>query len=343
MKIAVIGLGAVGTEIVGLLSAMPEVAEIVCVNRTMAKAEGEVMDLRHAASFAGATRPHLRAGRMPDIEHSDIVVVAVGTMMPPTMVRDDALDANHAIIRDLAPELTRYAPESIVLVVTNPVDVVAQLILEYTCFPRQRVISLGTLVDTARLIHILQDRTGIDAKSISACVLGDHSETGFIAWNACTICGMELDAFCRRNKLPLLDRAAIRREVFDAPFLLLRKKGNSTRAIAASVCRIVRAIATDEKSILPVGVMLKGEYGVDGLVMSVPCVIGEGGAERVLHVELTAPAIAEFAESENHLRRTLAAARTASRSREPTSRNASGSSGNRWHVPAERIAPGHRS
>ncbi len=330
MKIAVIGLGAVGTEIVGVLSAMPEVAEIVCVNRTMAKAEGEIMDLLHAAPFAGAVKPRLRVGRLPDIENSDIVVVAVGAMMPPSMVRDDSLQANHAIIRDLVPGLTRYAPEAIVLVVTNPVDVIAQLILEYTCFARQRVISLGTLVDTARLIHILQARTGIDAKNISAYVLGDHSETGFIAWNACTICGMELDTFCRKNGLPLIDRAAVRQEVFDAPFSLLRKKGSSTRAIAASVCRVVRAIATDEKSILPVGVLLEGEYGVDGLVMSVPCVIGEGGAERVLRIDLAAPAIAEFTASESHLRRTLAAARTAS----PSGR----SSTTRWPAAAETIA-----
>ena len=309
MKVAVIGLGAVGTEIVGLLSRMPDVDEIICLNRTTARAEGEILDLLHAASFARGRTAHLRIGQMRDLETCDIVIVAVGAPMSPTMRRDDSLLANHAIIRDLIPGLTRYASDAIILVVTNPVDVISQLILDYTGLARERVISLGTLVDTARLIHALGKRAKIDAKEISAYVLGDHSETGLIAWNACAICGMELDAFCRKNDLPLIDRASVKQEVFESPLAIHRKKGNTSRGIGASVCRIVHAIATDEKSILPVGILLEGEYGVDGLVMSVPCVIGAGGAEQVVQIDLTAAAAAEFSESERHLRRSLAIAR----------------------------------
>ena len=306
MKVAVIGLGAVGTEIIGILTCMPEVNEIVCVNRTRAKAEGEVMDLLHAASFVSAGSPRLRVGQYEDLEGSDIVIVSVGAQAPHIEVRDDLLKANYAIIRSIVPELMRYASKSIVLVVTNPVDVISQLMLDYTSFARERLISLGTLVDTARLMRVLGRHTNLDPKNISGYVLGDHSETGFVPWSVCNICGMELDAFCRLNDVPLVDRVAVKKEVMGAGLSILRKKGNTSRGIGASVCRVVRAIATDEKSILPVGVLLDGEYGIDRLVMSVPCVIGRGGAERILQIVLSDDEVAEFATSEAHLRRSLA-------------------------------------
>ncbi len=305
MKISVVGMGAVGTGVAGSLMVMPEVDEIVCLNRTRAKAEGEVLDLLHTTSFTYARNPVIRAGEHADLAGSDIVVVAAGAQIAAGQTRDDLLHANHDIVRALMPALDRHAPVAILLVVTNPVDVVTQLMLRHSGFPRQRVISLGTVVDTARLMRILSDRIGIDPKNIFGYVLGDHSETAFIPWSICNVCGMDIDTYCRLNDLPVLDRAAIRRETTEAGMAILSRKGNTNHGIGASVCRIVRAIIGDEKSVLPVGTLLTGEYGVADTVMSVPCVIGRGGVERVLRYAFTSAEMGELHASERHLRQLL--------------------------------------
>ncbi len=312
MKVAVIGMGAVGTEVTGTLATMPEINEIVCLNRTRAKAEGEVLDLSHTTAFTYARNPVLRAGDTADLAGSDIVVVTAGAQIADGQTRDHLLHANHAIVRALMPDLERHARGAVLLVVTNPVDVVTQLMLRHSSFPKHRVISLGTVIDTARLMRIVGERIGIDPKNIFGYVLGDHSETAFIPWGLCNVCGMDIDSFCRANGLPTLDRAAIRHEVTQAGMAILGRKGNTNHGISASVCRIVRAIIADERSVLPVGTLLEGEYGVSDLVMSVPCVIGRNGVERVLQCRFTDAEMDDLHASERHLRALLATAEHAS-------------------------------
>jgi L-lactate dehydrogenase len=305
MKISVIGMGAVGTEIVATLMTMPEIREIVALNRTRAKAEGEVLDLLHTTAFNDARNPLLRAGDPADLAGSDIVVMTAGAQIRDGETRDVLLHANHAIVRETVPDLARYAPGAIVLVVTNPVDVVTQLFLRHSSFDKRRVISLGTVVDTARLMRIVGERIGIDPKNIFGYVLGDHSETAFIAWSICNVCGMDIDTYCRLNDVPLLDRARIGAEVTEAGFGILRRKGNTNHGISASVCRIIRAIVADERCVLPVGTLLEGEYGVHGTVMSVPCVIGRQGVERIVKYAFTTAEMWDLHASERHLRALL--------------------------------------
>ena len=306
MKIAVVGMGAVGTEVVGSLAVMPEVTEIVCLNRNRAKAEGEVLDLGHTTAFTYARNPVLRAGDEPDLAGSDIVVVTAGAQVGPGQTRDHLLEANAGIVRALMPGLERHAPDAVVLVVTNPVEPVAQLMLRHSRFPKNRVISLGTVVDTARLMRIVAEHIAIDPKNIFGYVLGDHSETAFIPWSICNVCGMDIDTYCRLNGLPVLDRAAVRAAVTEAGLAILSRKGNTNHGISASVCRVIRAIIADERSVLPVGTLLEGEYGIDGVVLSVPCVIGRNGIERVLRYEFTEIETDALQASERHVRAILA-------------------------------------
>ena len=285
---------------------MPEVDEIVCLNRTRAKAEGEVLDLLHTTAFTYARNPVLRAGDAPDMAGSDIVVMTAGAQIGPGQTRDHLLDANHRIVRDLMPNLERYAPDAIVLVVTNPVEPVTQLMLRHSGFPKGRIISLGTIVDTARLMRIVSEHVGIDPKNIFGYVLGDHSETAFIPWSICNVCGMDIDSYCRLNGVAVLDRAQIRAAVTEAGMAILSRKGNTNHGISASVCRVIRAIIADEKSVLPVGTLLEGEYGIDGVVLCLPCVIGRRGVERVLRYAFTPDEMARLLASERHIREMLA-------------------------------------
>lgn len=306
MKLSVVGIGAVGTAILAGLVHMAEINEIVAVNRNHDRAAGEIIDLRHIAAFPAAYSPTLTVGDYEDTVGSGIVVIAVGAQPLPGGSREDVLVKNCNMIREVIRNIEQFAPGAIVLVVTNPVDIVAHIALDHSGFPRERLLSTGTVIDSARLMQALGAHAGIDPKSVFGFVVGDHSETGFIPWSICNIGGVPIERFCISNGLAPPDKSAIRDAVNRAGYEIFRKKGNTNHGIAAAVCRIVRAIIKDERAVLPVGALLQGEYGVDNLVMSVPCVIGRNGIEKVLAYDFSASEKEEFARSENHVRSLLA-------------------------------------
>lgn len=306
MKVSVIGMGAVGTGIVGFLVNMSEVTEIVAVDKLRAKAEAEVWDFSHTTPFTHSKNPSLIAGGFEDTVASDIVVITAGAQLQQGQTRDDLVRINSAILRDLIRDVEKYSPEAIVINVTNPVDVMTQVMQRASSYPAGRLISAGTLIDTARFLRILSDHVRIDPKNIYGYMLGDHGATGFIPWSLCKVCGLDVDSYCRLNGLPLVDREAVRRQTLEAGFRIFERKGNTNHGIAASVFRIIRAIASNEQSILPLGVLLQGQYGVDDLVMSVPCVVGRKGVERVLDYEFMPEEEDGFRNSERHLRELLA-------------------------------------
>lgn len=306
MKITVIGMGAVGTEIVGFLVNMSDISEIVAIDRDEAKAHAEMLDFAHTTAFTYAKNPSLIAGDFPDSANSDIVVITAGAQLQKGQSRDDLVRTNTVIIRDLIAKIEHYSPNAIVIMVTNPVDVMTHVALHASSFPRHRLISAGTIIDSARFMRILSDHVKIDPKNIFGYLLGDHGSTGFIPWSICNVCGMDVERYCQQNGLPPIDKAFIRQRVLDAGFEIFNRKGNTNHGIAASVFRVIRAIETNEQSVLPVGVMLKGEYGVDDVVMSVPCVIGRNGVENILQYEFTAEELEGFHGSEQHLRDLIA-------------------------------------
>jgi len=306
VKVSVIGMGAVGTELVGYLVKMSEVAEIVAVDKAREKAEAEIWDFAHTTAFIYAKNPHMVAGDYPDTRDSDIVVITAGAQLQQGQDRDSLVEINSRVIRDIIGQVEAYSPAATVLIVTNPVDVITQVALRHSSYPRTRLISAGTIVDTARLMRILSDHMGVDPKNLCGYVLGDHCATGFIPWSICNVCGLDVDTFCRLNGLPPVDRAAVRQRVLDIGFEIFKRKGNTNHAIAGSVFRIIRAIAANEQSVLPVGVLLEGEYGVDDVVMSVPCVIGAEGVQKILNYQFTRQEQNEFLASEAHLRSLLA-------------------------------------
>lgn len=302
MRVSVIGMGAVGSELVGLLVTMSEVSEIIAVDRTREKAEAEIWDFSHTTSFIYAKNPLLLVGDYPDTRGSDIVVITAGAQVKPGQARDALVQVNSQVIREIIAQVEAQSPNAIVLIVTNPVDVITHVALHASGYPRTRLISAGTIVDSARFMRILSDHLKIDPKNIFGYVLGDHSTTGFIPWSHCNVCGLDIDTFCRLNDLPPIDKQAIHRRVLDIGIEIFNRKGNTNHAIAASVFRIIRAIAANEHSVLPVGVLLQDQYGVDDLVMSVPCVIGRDGVEKILNYEFTPDEQADFLRSEAHLR-----------------------------------------
>lgn len=302
MKVSVIGMGAVGTEIVGFLVNMSEVSEIVAVDKAADKAVAEINDFSHATAFTYAKNPLLIAGDYAQTAGSDIVVITAGAQLKLGESRDDLVRINSGIVRTLIAEVERYSPEAIVIMVTNPVDVMTQVALAASRYPRTRLISAGTIIDSARFLRILSDHVRIDPKNIFGYLLGDHGSTGFIPWSICNVCGLDIDRYCALNGLPPVDKDMVRQQVLDAGFEIFQRKGNTNHGIAASVFRLIRAIEANEHSVLPVGVLLDGEYGVRDLVMSVPCVIGRTGVQRILNYQFSDSEQAGFRASEQHLR-----------------------------------------
>lgn len=305
MKIAVVGMGAVGTEVVGHLLNSGVATEIVAIDQNRAKAQAELWDFSHITSFIYAQNPRLICGDYADAADADIVVITAGAQIKAGQTRDALAQINSTIMRQIIAEVDRTSPEAIVLMVTNPVDILAQVVLRHSSFPKQRVISLGTIIDTARFMRIVSDHLAIDPKNIFGYVIGDHSETGFIPWSLCNVCGEDIDTYCALNGVPALDRAEVRRQVLQIGIDIFNGKGNTNHGIAASVFRIIRAIAGNERSVLPVGTLLEGEYGVEGVVMSVPCVIGRQGRESVVACRFTPEEQTAFAASHAHVRALL--------------------------------------
>ncbi|WP_028535652.1 lactate/malate family dehydrogenase [Paludibacterium yongneupense] len=308
MKVSVIGMGAVGTELVGCLLHMSEATEIVAVDKSREKSEAEMWDFAHTTAFTYAKNPDLVVGDYADTAGSDVVVITAGAQIQKGQSRDAIVRENAVLIQPVIAAVERYSPEAVVIIVTNPVDVITQVALHHSGYPRTRLISAGTLVDSARFMRILSDHVKIDPKNIFGYVLGDHGASCFIPWSICNVCGLDVDSYCELNGLPPIDKTAIRQRVIDAGFEIFNRKGNTNHGIAAGVFRIIRAIEANERSVLPVGVMLQGEYGFDDVVVSVPCVIGRHGVDRILSYRFTEDETRAFERSEAHLRSMIAVA-----------------------------------
>ncbi|MGB8601191.1 MAG: hypothetical protein WCD42_03235 [Rhizomicrobium sp.] len=308
MKITVIGMGAVGTEVVGHLLNSGVAMEIVAIDQAHAKAQAEIWDFSHITSFIYAQNPRLISGDYADAAGSDIVVITAGAQIKAGQTRDALVQINSAIMREIITKVEKYAPNAIILMVTNPVDILAHVVLRHSSFTKERVISLGTIIDTARFMRIVSDHVAIDPKNIFGYVIGDHSETGFIPWSLCNVCGLDIDTYCALNNVAQIDHVDVRRRVLQIGLDIFAGKGNTNHGIAASVFRIIRAIAGDERSVLPVGTLLQGEYGVGDVVMSVPCVIGRNGRESVVNCRFTPEEQQAFDASHAHVRALLAEA-----------------------------------
>lgn len=286
MRVGIIGAGTVGVEIVSYLLTLGSVAEIVLVNRNKDKAWAEVEDFSHVESFTYARNTHLHSGDYVDCASCDVIVITAGAQLKGNQTRDALLSENAMIIKEIMKELFLYAPNAIIIFVTNPVDVLTHIAYKEGYYPREKLISAGTLVDTARFMKIVGKKVGIDPKNIFGFVLGEHGKGSMIPWSMCNICGLDVDTFCELNGLARLNKERIYHEVINAGYDIFRKKGNTNHGIAASVFRILRAIGNDEHSVLPLGVYLDGEYGLSDVVLNVPVVVTKKGASKILNYKL---------------------------------------------------------
>lgn len=302
MKISVVGAGKVGTTLAFALSQRNFVDEMVLVGRHPDVTMGDVLDLRHAQSFVEVPT-RITSGTVEDTRGSDILAICASVPMPADMP-DRALlgPANVALMRQLLPPLAERSPEAILVMVSNPVDVLTWFALELTGYAEQRVLGSGTLIDSARLRHELSLEVGIHSQDLRAYILGEHGATQFAAMSCATAGGEAIDDTPKRREL--ISHAV------QAGMEIFQHKGFTNFGIALSVASILEAIALDTKHTIPVSVSVDGFLGVTDVCLSLPVVVGRGGVERILHPRLSEEESRAFQLSARAVRQQIEKARS---------------------------------
>lgn len=305
MKISVIGAGMVGTDIVSYLFNVGNFSEIVLVDINNEKSYAEIMDFRHTQSLFYTKNTKLNYGSYKDCKDSDIVIITAGVQVKKGDTRESIAAANSKITVEIVKELEKYTPNSILILVTNPVDVVTYFAIKHSKFPAHKVMSSGTLLDTSRLTYYLSTKFDIDPKNINAYVFGEHGKTCFIPWSLCNIFGVNIDIFTKQNGFPSINKKEVEKYVIDSGFDIFLKKGNTNHGIAASIYRIVRAITVNEKSILPVGLYVDNMYDIDDVVLALPAIISKNGIEKVLKIDFNDVEKEKLKESADFLKKII--------------------------------------
>ncbi|HVK03339.1 MAG TPA: L-lactate dehydrogenase [Armatimonadaceae bacterium] len=284
-RVAVIGAGNVGAATAYALLQSSHVREIVLVDSDREKAEGEAMDLSHAAPLGPPVA--VSAGGYGEAARSAIAVVTAGAGGKPGESRLDLLERNAPIVRECVTELRENGFDGVLLVVSNPADVLTHVAREASGLPAGRVVGSGTLIDTARLRQMLGETLKVEPRSVHAYVLGEHGDSEIAAFSCAHVAGVPLAEYAKTMGVSL-DYDDILRRVREAAPEVVKRKGHTAFAIASSVTRICEAILRDERAVLPVSARLTGQYGgIKGVYLGTPCVVGAGGVEQIIELPLS--------------------------------------------------------
>ena len=286
-KVAIVGCGFVGSATAFALMQSELFTEMALIDVDRDRAEGEALDIAHGMPFADPM--NIYAGDYDDAADAAIIIVTAGANQQPGETRLDLVHKNVRIFKSIIPELAQRDYQGILLVVSNPVDILTHVALKLSGMPENRVIGSGTVLDTARLKYLLGERLGVDSRSVHAFIIGEHGDSELAVWSGANVSGISLDHFCELRGYYEHDKADewLQREVRDSAYEIIRRKGATYYGVAMAVERIVRAIVRDEHSVLPVSNLLQGQYGIDGLCMSIPAVVGRNGVEDTLEIPLS--------------------------------------------------------
>jgi L-lactate dehydrogenase len=304
-KVVVVGAGQVGTTFAYALLLSGLVGEMALIDVNRERLEGEVMDLNHAVPLSNPMR--IWAGDYPDCAGADVVVVAAGTAQREGETRLDLVKRNTRIFADIIPRITEHNRQGILLIATNPVDVLSYAAWKLSGFPAQRVIGSGTVLDTARFRHLLGRQLHIDPRNVHAHIIGEHGDSEVPVWSMANVTGIGLERFCGRHSCHLgaKERAEIFRQTRDAAYEIIERKGATFYAVAVGILRIVESILRNQYTVLSVSTLVPGYYGIEDVYLSLPSVIGRAGVERVVYLPLTKGETEAFCNSADVVRDVL--------------------------------------
>ncbi|MDQ3098587.1 MAG: L-lactate dehydrogenase [bacterium] len=306
IKIGVVGAGMVGASFAYSLMQKGLASEMVLIDANHSRAVGEAMDLNHGLAFVKPVK--IYAGKYADLAGADVTVITAGAAQKPGETRLQLLEKNAGILSSIIPEVVKANPEGIIVLASNPVDILTYLTHQMSGLPANKIIGSGTTLDTARLRYFLGDRYGVDPRSVHAYILGEHGDSEFAWWSGAMIAGIPLKEFVSALGVGF-DQAALD-QIFEntknAAYEIIEKKMATYYAIGLGLLDLVETIVRDQHTVLPVSSMMTGQFGVKDICVSLPTIVGAKGIEKVLDIKLTSDEQALFKKSADTLKERVA-------------------------------------
>ena len=304
-KVAIVGCGFVGAASAFALMQSGLFTEMVLIDADQNKAEGEALDISHGLPFAKPMQ--IYAGTYEDLSDAAIIVVTAGAGQKPGETRLDLVKKNVGIFKAIIPEIAKHNTSGILLIVANPVDILTYTAARLSGFPENRVFGSGTVLDTARLKYLLGEHLDVDSRNVHAFVIGEHGDSEFVAWSSLDVSGVPVHDFCemRGHHDHEEGMRRIADDVKNSAYEIIQKKKATYFGVAMAVRRICEAIIRDEKSVLPVSAIQHGNYGVDGVALSMPAIVGKNGIETMVPIRLSAAEYEKLRASEETLKRVM--------------------------------------
>ncbi len=304
-KITIIGSGSVGSTIAYTLTVNGICSEIVMIDINNEKALGEALDIRQGIPFCNPCSVY--AGSYEDAENSDIVIITSGIPRKAGQTRLELAQTNIDVLKGIIPEITRYAPDAVYLLVSNPVDILTYAFCKCSGIPEERIIGSGTILDTARLRSRLSEYYKISQNNVHAYVLGEHGDSSFIPWSLANISNVHIDdcpkSFSAGNTiLPELDREEILEHVRKSGGRVIERKGATFYAVSISVCHICKCLLSGIDTTMTISTMMHGEYGIDDVCLSTLSVVGNKGIRSKVMLPLSDDEIAKLRNSADKLK-----------------------------------------
>jgi L-lactate dehydrogenase len=297
VKIGIVGTGLVGMSCAYALLQRGVASELVLIDVDHGRAEGEAMDLNHGMPFVSPCR--IWAGSYADLAGAAAVVVAAGVNQQPGQTRLDLLQQNAAIIHDITPKIVNAAPKAAIIMATNPVDILTLVASRSVKGARGRIFGSGTILDTARLRFLLAEYYRVDPHSVHAIIIGEHGDSSVPVWSLANIAGVRLSDFVHSTggEYDQEVLTGLFQQARDAAYEIIKRKRATYYAIGLALVTIVEAVVRDERTVLTVSSPLTGQYGIEHMALSLPTIVGRGGAEAVLLLPLSDKEIAQFRQS----------------------------------------------
>ncbi len=306
-KITIIGSGSVGSTIAYTLTVEGIASEIVMIDINGEKALGEALDIRQGIPFCSPSTVY--AGTYVDAQDSDIVIITSGVARQPGQTRLDLAQTNINIIKEITPEILKYAPDATYVIVSNPVDVLTYAFGKYSGLPEARIIGSGTILDTARLRARISEYYSVNQKNVHAYVLGEHGDSAFVPWSIANISNVPVEQYSKSvldmQTCPEFNRDEVEEYVRKSGSLVIQRKGATFYAVSMSVCHICKCLLSGIDTTLTVSTMLHGEYGIEDICLSLLNIVGNKGAHTKVLLPLNDEEIAKLHKSADSLRQVI--------------------------------------
>ncbi|WP_053367140.1 L-lactate dehydrogenase [Bacillus sp. FJAT-27245] len=296
-RVAIIGMGSVGSSYAFALLNQGITEEIVLIDLNTAKAEGDAMDLNHGLPFA-PSRTKIWHGDYPDCKDADLVVICAGANQRPGETRLDLVDKNTRIFKGIVDSVMGSGFDGIFLIATNPVDILSFAVWKFSGLPKERVIGSGTILDTARFRFLLGEYFNIDPRNVHAYIIGEHGDTELPVWSHADIAGMKIGVSAKKkDDFTQEELDSIFPNVRDAAYHIIERKGATYYGIAMGLVRLTKAVLGNENSVLTVSACLQGEYGQENLYIGVPAIVNRSGIKEIVELDLNSEEKDRFAHS----------------------------------------------